>query len=103
VLSFSEALAEELKLRNISVTALCPGPMTTNFFNVANPRRTKVPKTTMMSRLSPELVARVGYEGMMIGKRVVVPGMLNKLIIVLEIFLPRKLIAKTVMWLNQQL
>lgn len=103
VLSFSEALAQELKSKNINVTALCPGPVATNFWKVSQPSRTSVPRTTMMDRLSPEFVAQAGYKGLLKGKQVVIPGILNKFLIFANRFLPRHTSAKIVMKLNQKL
>lgn len=103
VLSFSEALAEELEDKNISVTALCPGPVATDFWKVSDPNRTRVPRTTMISRLSPEFVARAGYRGLQQGRRVVVPGIMNKLLIFANRFLPRSIVTSIVKGLNTKL
>ncbi|CAN5126323.1 SDR family oxidoreductase [soil metagenome] len=64
VLSFSEAIAEEVRGSGVTVTALCPGPTKTNFEKRANMHF----KST---RMSPETVAKAGYEGLMNGKSVV--------------------------------
>ncbi|HEY1074855.1 MAG TPA: SDR family oxidoreductase [Patescibacteria group bacterium] len=75
ILSFSEALAEELKKSGISVTALCPGPTKTGFATRAHMLQTNL--FTRHRLMSAELVALIGYRGMLNGKRVVVPGTLN--------------------------
>ncbi len=77
VLHFSEALAEEMRGTGVSVTCLCPGPVKTNF-----QQRAYLADTPMVN--SPLLVdvrevARVGYEGMKQGRRVVIPGWKNRL------------------------
>jgi short-subunit dehydrogenase len=85
VLSFSEALHHEMK-GQVRVTALCPGPVETEFQT-----RAGVPKgyfPNLLSR-SAERVAREGYEGLMNGKRVVVPGSANKVLVFLPRILPR--------------
>ena len=85
LLSFSEALHHEMKGR-VRVTALCPGPVDTEF-----QARAGVPKgyfPNLLSR-SAERVAREGYEGLMSGKRVVVPGSANKVLVFLPRILPR--------------
>jgi len=90
VLSFSEALVEELKGSNVTVTTLCPGATKTNFGSVANVEGTK-----MFSRaMSSDFVAKKGYEAMMRGKRVIVTGGLNKMGALGSKFLPRSLVAK---------
>ncbi len=85
VLSFSEALHHEMKGR-VRVTTLCPGPVDTEFQARAGVPQGYFPK--MLSR-SAERVAIEGYEGLMAGKRVVVPGSDNKVLTFLPRILPR--------------
>ena len=85
VLSFSEALHHEMK-GQVRVTALCPGPVETEFMTRAGVPKGYFPK--MLSR-SAERVAIEGYEGLMAGKRVVVPGSDNKVLTFLPRILPR--------------
>jgi uncharacterized protein len=91
VLSFSEALHKELAPQGVRVTALCPGPVATEF-----QARAGIPESYFPSILarSPERVAREGYEGLMRGKRLVVPGSGNKLVAFLPRLLPRALVLK---------
>jgi short-subunit dehydrogenase len=86
VLSFSEALHHELKPRGVRVTVLCPGPVATEFY-----ARAGIPEKYFPSfmTLSAERVAREGYLGLMHGKRVVVPGLENKIVTFLPRLLPR--------------
>ena len=77
VLSFTESLHEELRGTGVTVTALCPGPVRTEFgeaggFGGADD---KIPSWAW---LSPGEVARAGVEGLEKGRRVVVPGTLNQ-------------------------
>ena len=74
VLSFSEALHRELAEKGVRVTCLCSGPVPTSFQTRAG-IRARLPR--LLAR-SPEFVARAGYDGLMRGKRVVVPGFGNK-------------------------
>ena len=74
VYSFSYALAEELAGTGISVTALCPGMTRTEFFERANISK-RHPRMSMDARK----VAEIGFRGMMKGKRVVIPGLLNQI------------------------
>ena len=71
LLSFSEALRNELKDTNITVTALQPGPTDTNFFDRAGMQDTKVGAD---KKDDPADVARDGFEALMAGKDHVVAG-----------------------------
>ena len=76
VLSFSEALGNETAGSGVTVTALCPGPTLTDFQTRAGFTRPRpLPGPLVMDAAA---VARAGYEGMMRGKRVVVPGAANR-------------------------
>jgi len=77
VLSFSEALHVELKPLGIRVTCLCPGPVASEFQARAGIAKAKPPWPLAVSA---ELVAAAGYEGLMLGRRLVVPGWANKLV-----------------------
>jgi len=76
VLSLSEALATELEDTGITVTALCPGPVDTDFFPKADMVETRAfQKANVMA---PQEVAEIGYAALMRGERVIVPGGMNK-------------------------
>jgi short-subunit dehydrogenase len=99
VVSFTEALHEELKGDGVRVCALCPGPVETEFFE-----RAGVPDNYFPAYLnrSAERVAREGYAGFMGGHRVVVPGKLNRIMTLLPRLLPRGLmLAMTARRWNQ--
>jgi short-subunit dehydrogenase len=91
VLSFSEALHEELGAHGISVTALCPGPVATEFVEVAGMTddASGLPKFMWSTA---EDVARAGVKGLEKGKRVVVPGALNRAGAVGGAHMPRALL-----------
>jgi short-subunit dehydrogenase len=93
VLSFSEALHRELKPKGVRVTALCPGPVETEFQARAGMPQDYFPR--FLAR-SAERVAREGYDGLMRGKRVVVPGSDNKVAALLPRLLPRGLVLAMV-------
>jgi len=76
VLSFSEALHRELAGKGVRVTCLCSGPVPTAFQQRAG-IRARLPR--LLAR-SPEYVARAGYDGLRRGKRMVVPGIGNKVL-----------------------
>jgi len=77
VVSFSEALGEELRGSGVTSTVLCPGPTRTEFQEVAGMGRARLFKSFVVMDAEP--VARAGYRGMMAGKRMVVPGLMNRL------------------------
>jgi short-subunit dehydrogenase len=93
MLSFSEALHQELKPRGVRVTALCPGPVDTEFQARAGMPEGYFPK--FMSR-SARRVANDGYDGLMRGKRVVIPGFDNQVAALLPKFLPRRTLLSLV-------
>jgi short-subunit dehydrogenase len=90
VLSFSEALDYELKPQGISVTTLCPGPTESEFKVRAGSERSRLFEAFVMD--APR-VARVGFDAMMKGKPVAIPGLRNKLIPIAARATPRSLIA----------
>jgi short-subunit dehydrogenase len=77
VLSFSEAIRTELSGSGVSVTAVCPGPVRTEFAEAAGFGDVE-DRTPGMIWTSAEHVARDAVEGAAAGKRVVVPGVLNR-------------------------
>jgi len=81
VRSFSEALSQELKPLGVKVACLCPGPVQTGF-----QERAGMDLSGFMTAIKPAMlpaaeVARQGYEGLMAGKRVIVPGLVNRLFV----------------------
>lgn len=93
VLSFSEALAEELRGSGVTVTTLCPGPTRTGFQERAGVDNTWMEGNSMFV-MDVEPVARIGYRGMMKGQAVVIPGIANKLMARLVRFVPRSLLVR---------
>lgn len=89
VLSFTSAIRYENKNRNIQICCLCPGPTNTNFTK----NFSKKPKIfSNFFSTSPQDVAITGYYGMLKGKEVIIPGVLNYLMIKLIHFIPKKLV-----------
>jgi len=89
VLSFSEALAEEVSGSGVTVTALCPGGTKTAFQDFSKRRKSIFFPTMKASR-----VAEAGYKALMQNKRVVIPGMANKIQVFLMRFIPGNLVSK---------
>ncbi len=79
VLSFSEAIANELKGTGVTVSALCPGPTASEFQKRAQIENTRLIKSRVMGMMTSEQVAKIGYQGFMQGKRIIIPGLLNKI------------------------
>jgi short-subunit dehydrogenase len=98
VLSFSEALSTETEGTGVTVTCLCPGPTQTGFQSTAKMEQVRLLRVFNM--MSSADVARAGYEGMMAGRAIVVPGMMNKLVGQLGRISPRSLSRKVTGALN---
>jgi uncharacterized protein len=94
VLSFSEALHQELKSRGVRVTVLCPGPVPTEFQARAGMAGDNF-LPPLLTRTA-ERVAREGYRGLKQGRRVVIPGTANKVATVLLRFVPRPLLLEAI-------
>lgn len=86
VLSFSEALATELDGTGVTVTALCPGPTDTDFFDKAGLHNAKIVQKG--SVMAPQDVAAQGYEALMAGERVRITGAVNKLMVFARHLMP---------------
>jgi short-subunit dehydrogenase len=93
VLSFTEALSRELVPLGLKVTALCPGPVPTEFQARAG---VTGKKPSFLFGKTAEQVAKAGYEGFMAGRRLVVPGFGNKLATLMPRFLPRSAMLSTI-------
>jgi short-subunit dehydrogenase len=93
VLSFSEALHHELAPSGVRVTALCPGPVPTEFQARAGIRHPHIPRALTVTAAR---VAEEAYRGLMAGRRVVAPGLFTKFVTQVPRFVPRStLIAAT--------
>jgi short-subunit dehydrogenase len=90
VLSFSEAIADELKGTGVTVTALCPGPVATGFQQGADMGASKLLKGKQL--MTADECARLALAGMNKGKPVVITGTMNKLQAMSPRFLPRRMV-----------
>jgi len=91
VLSFNEALTQELKDTGVTVTALQPGATDTDFFHKSEGEGSSEYRDTDL--YDPAEVAKAGYEGLMAGKDKVVPGLKNKMQGFMGTVLPDKMVA----------
>ena len=88
--------ASILEGTGVTVTALCPGTTRTEFFERAEMKDAR--RDSLM--MDAGVVARAGYRGLMRGKRVVIPGALNKLTATLANFVPTRVTTRIVRKLN---
>jgi short-subunit dehydrogenase len=93
VLSFTEALSLEVKPLGVRVTALCPGPVKTEFQLRAGVDASPPPR---LLGLTAQQVAEAGYAGFMAGKRLVIPGIGNKIVSVVSRLVPRGVMLSAV-------
>lgn len=90
LVSFSEALAEELRGR-VAVTAFCPGPVRTGIFDAAMPA---VERRPMLHDLEAAEAARAAVQAARRGCVVAIPGRVNRLAAFLARFAPRGLVRR---------
>ena len=90
ILHFSESTANELKGTGVSVTVLCPGQTRTNFQKKVSSREKKI----NFNFSTAEEVAKYGYDAMMNGKTIAIPGIINKILSTIHRFIPRSLATK---------
>jgi len=93
VLSFSQALANELRGTGVTVTALCPGPTRTGFQKRGVMEDSRLVQGEIADAAS---VALAGYRGLMAGKTIVIPGLSNKLIPWVVRLSPRGVVTRVV-------
>lgn len=99
VLSFTEALRGELRDTGVRVTALCPGPVPTEFQSRAG----FVPgMDSKLLTVSAVDVARAGYDGLMANRQVVLPGFAVRIIPFLLRFVPRAWVLAAVAKVQQR-
>jgi hypothetical protein len=94
VLSFTEALAEELRGTGVKVSCLCPGPVKTGFQKRAYLEGTAMANSPLL--VDVREVARIGYEGLTQGKRIVIPGWKNRVGVAMLRVSPRQMVTKVV-------
>jgi short-subunit dehydrogenase len=98
VLSFTEALAEELDETDVTVSAFCPGATETNFSQVARGGKSRKTKT---SKMSAEQAAQYGHQAFRKKQVVAIPGFQNRLLVFLTRILSRRTVRKAVHSFNK--
>ncbi len=98
--SFSEALSSELEGSGVTVTCLAPGPTASEFAAVSGMDETKA--FTVGKVMASQPVAEAGVKGMKRGKRMVIPGLRNKMLIFFERLAPRGAVIRVVKWMQQK-
>lgn len=99
VLSFTEAIADELRNSDVTVTCFCPGATVTEF-----QKRAQTEEARLFKRLPPmdaKTVAALGYRALMDGKTLAVAGFLNWLLAESVRFAPRKLVTTISRWIAE--
>src|SRR5205807_7506785 len=92
VTSFSEAIRAETRDSRITVTALCPGPVHTEFAEVANRQEHRRKRRNSLVHVPVEKVARVGLEAIERDKPLVIPGIAMKITMAITRALPLSLL-----------
>lgn len=99
VLSLSEALAEETRGTGVTVTALCPGPTTSEFGAIAGMDRTRLFRYGR--KMTAEAVAAKGWSAFRSGRRVVITGTANRLVAASAKVMPHRLLLPVVSMLQK--
>ena len=101
VLSFSEAIANELAGTGVTVTALCPGPTRSEFHKRAEIEGARL-VSGWVKMMDSASVASAGWAAMKRGRRVVVPGLANKVGVHAVRLAPRRIAAGIVRKLQEK-
>ncbi|AYE34378.1 SDR family NAD(P)-dependent oxidoreductase [Clostridium septicum] len=99
VLSFTEALYEEVKDKGIKVSCLCPGAVNTTFQGKAGIKKRNGADKNLMS---VNKVAEIGYKNFNKGKLIIIPGFKNKLLVLINKLLPRAISRKVILMMNKE-
>ncbi|MBT1704429.1 SDR family NAD(P)-dependent oxidoreductase [Chryseosolibacter indicus] len=101
VLSFTEALVNELKDTDVTITALQPGVTDTDFFNKAGAQNSKLVEDKS-KMADPAKVAKDGFEALMKGKDKIVSGLKNKTMVGMSHMMPDTLKAEQIRMMSKE-
>jgi uncharacterized protein len=99
VISFSEAIANEVRSSGVTVTCFCPGPTDTGFAKRAGNDKTRAFK--QFGAMSAEKAALDGYRAVMEGRTLAISGLQNWLVAQSTRFAPRKLVTAISRWVSE--
>jgi uncharacterized protein len=97
LLSFSSSLRNEVKEAGVTVTVFCPGVTQTEFRS-----RAGIAERSKKSGMTAETAARIAYVETLRGTHIVVPGIINRIFVVLTRLLPRWSVPSLVRFINRQ-
>jgi short-subunit dehydrogenase len=100
VLSFSEAIANEVRKSGVIVTCFCPGATHTGFASRAQMENSRLFKK--VGAMSAETVARDGYRALMAGRTVAISGAHNWVVAQSVRFAPRKMVTAVSRWVAEK-
>lgn len=86
LVSFSKSLRHELKTKNVFVSTVCPGGMNTTLALILQHKNLK--GLRRWSILNPEVVAEAAIDGMLKNKELIIPGLCNKIFMLMDKVLP---------------
>ena len=98
ILHFTEAISNEVKDKNITISVLCPGQTNTNFQKNVSSIKNKIKFNTA----SPIKVAKYGYDALNNNVTVSIPGTFNKFLVNLNRFLPRSISTNIVKYIQEK-
>jgi len=98
VISFSQAIANELEHSGVTVTCFCPGATHTGFAKRAGTEKSRLFQQLAMSS---EKVAQQGYRAVMEGRALVISGLHNWLVAQSTRFAPRKMVTAVSRWVAE--
>lgn len=102
VVSFTEALAYELRNSGVRVTALCPGPVATGFGARSGNDAMRLFQSPLFAVADADTVAKAAVDGWRAGKTVVVPGIVNKVTVWTSGTTPRFVGLPITAWLQSR-
>ena len=98
ILHFTEAIANEVKDKNICISVLCPGQTKTNFQKNVSSKKNKI----IFNISCPIKVAKYGYKALKANDTISIPGDFNKFLVFLNRLLPRSVVTKIVRYIQEK-